>query len=758
MPFSGAGPPRRAPFTVMESRLGPPRLREGLIERPHLVDRLRSLPPAGVALVLAPAGYGKTGFLAELHRQPGREPLAWLSIDERDNDPVTFLTYLTLTLNRIGACDHRLLEALARPRSSMSTVLTRLRRSLETAGPFGLVLDDLHLLTADETVGIVRRIVDQLPPDGRIVMACRTLPALPLAELEESGRLVELGTDDLKLTEEETGLLLRSTGLTVSDEEVAEVAARTEGWPAGVYLAALATLARDDGGSAAVFRGSDRFVGEYVRAEHLDRLPHGDAEFLVRASVLDRMSGPLCDAVLETTRSTGRLERLARSNLFLVPLAGRKPRSYRFQRLFREALAAELGRSEPGLAETLAARASAWCEGHGDVESAIEYAWTAGDRSRFATLLERVVMPLYSGGRLATIARWLDLVDDGLLERHPALAAAGALVHGLEGREDRAERWAAVAERAPAETTMPDGSPIAAWTAMLRSAMCASGVEQMRRDAELSLSMFAEDSLWRPAALLLLGIAHVLAGDDTAADEILVRAHAAATAANATETGAFALAERSLLAGAAGRWDAAETLVVEARDALRDAHLEDYATSALTYVASAHAAQQRGDWVRTRADLDRVERLLPALSDAFPWLGGQVRIEAARVRLGLSDPDGASALVAGLDGLLARGRDLGTLRRQAREFSLELESRARPQRGDWEHLTRAERRLLPLLTTHLTFKEIAEHLNVSRNTVKTQAICTYRKLGASSRSEAIRRAVELGLMERSDVLDTFRPL
>ena len=175
-------------------------------------------------------------------------------------------------------------------------------------------------------------------------------------------------------------------------------------------------------------------------------------------------------------------------------------------------------------------------------------------------------------------------------------------------------------------------------------------------------------------------------------------------------------------------------------------------------MASAHAAQQRGDWVRTRADLDRVERLLPALSDAFPWLGGQVRIGAARVRLGLSDPDGASALVAGLDGLLARGRDLGTLRRQAREFSLELESRARPQRGDWEHLTRAERRLLPLLTTHLTFKEIAEHLNVSRNTVKTQAICTYRKLGASSRSEAIRRAVELGLMERSDVLDTFRPL
>ena len=292
MAFSGVGPSRRAPFTVMESRLAPPRIREGTVERTAVVNRLRPAPPADVALVVAPAGYGKTSVLAELYRRPGKRPFAWLSIDERDNDPVTFLTYLTLTLNRIGACDRQVVEALARPRSSLSTILARLQRSLEATGPFGLILDDLHLLTSRKSLEVVRRLVDELPPEGRLAIASRTQPAIPLAGLRRRGRLVEIGIDDLRLTGEETGLLLRSTGLAASDEAIAEVAALTEGWPAGVYLAALATLARDDDGPVTAFRGSDRFVSDYVRMEHLGHLADDDVDFMVRASVLERMSGP----------------------------------------------------------------------------------------------------------------------------------------------------------------------------------------------------------------------------------------------------------------------------------------------------------------------------------------------------------------------------------------------------------------------------------------------------------------------------------
>ena len=305
---------------------------------------------------------------------------------------------------------------------------------------------------------------------------------------------------------------------------------------------------------------------------------------------------------------------------------------------------------------------------------------------------------------------------------------------------------------------MPDGSLISAWTSMLRAAMCRAGVEEMRRDAERSIFALAEESLWQSAALLLLGVANVLAGETAAADDVLVRAHAAATAANATEVAAFALAERSLLAGAAGSWAAAETLVVEARETLRDAHLEEYGTSALAYAASASSAAHHGNWVRARADLERVDRLLPTLTRAFPWLGAQVRIEAARARIELSDPDAAALLLAETRDALSHDLDLGCLAAQAGELSRELASRARPPGGDWEHLTPAERRLLPLLTTHLTFREIADHLSVSRNTVKTQAICTYRKLGATSRSEAIQRAIDLGLMERSNVLELTRQL
>jgi LuxR family maltose regulon positive regulatory protein len=250
-----------------------------------------------------------------------------------------------------------------------------------------------------------------------------------------------------------------------------------------------------------------------------------------------------------------------------------------------------------------------------------------------------------------------------------------------------------------------------------------------------------------------LGTARLLAGDSAVADEILADAYAAATAANLADIGACALAERSLIAGAAARWADADDLAVQAREALEDAHLDDTAKSALTFAASARAAVRKGDWVRARHDLARAERLAPQPGAlAFPWYTAQVRLETARVQTELSDPAAASETLAQVRAALASGPDLGVLHAQADELAAELENRLPPtERG--EHLTPAELRLLPLLTTHLTFREIAEHLDVSRNTVKTQAICTYRKLGASSRSEAIQRAIELGLVERSSVFE-----
>ena len=445
----------------------------------------------------------------------------------------------------------------------------------------------------------------------------------------------------------------------MSDAEVAETTDRTEGWPAGVYLAGLAQLARSDDEPITAFRGSDRFVSDYIRFEHLDYLSAEDQEFLVRASVLDRLSGPLCDAALHRSRSASKLEELAESNLFLIPVADARPRTYRVQNLFREALESELRRSEPGLAETIAARASAWCEKRGDVESAIEYAITSGDRDRFAELVERFLLRLYYGGRFATIARWLALLEDeDLLERHPALAATGAFVLGLEGRDEDAVRWAEIAERAPDDMPMPDGSPACAWAALVSAAICRSGVGQMREDAELAVARLAPGSSWHSSALFYLATARLLGGDSAVADEILADAYSAATAASLVDIGACALAERSLLAGADGRWDDADDLAVQARDALQDAHLDDTVKSALTYAASARAAFHNGDWVRARDDLARAERLAPQPGAlAFSWFTAQVRLEAARLRMELADPAGASAvLAAGARGARRRAR------------------------------------------------------------------------------------------------------
>ena len=745
------------PFALLESKLAPPRLRDGTIPRVELVSRLRPRPPANVSLVVAPAGYGKTTLLTQLFNRLDRQPLAWLSVDERDDDPVTFLTYLVLALHRIGVCERQLVDVLARPRRSLTTIVARLQRSLQASGPFTLLLDDLHLLSGEQSLEIVGNIVRDLTPAARLVITSRTEPALPVAALRAQARVIEFGIDELRLSEKEVGLLLRNEGLHVSPDDVAELTARTEGWPAGVYLAALVKLARSDDEPVTAFRGSDRFVSDYVRFEHLDYLPPGDVEFLLRVSVLDRLAGPLCDAALHRSRSASKLEELAQTNLFLIPVAEARPRTYRFQNLFREALNAELRRSEPGLAETIASRASAWCEKRGDAESAIEYAEVAGERDRFAALVERFVLPLYYSGRFATVARWFALLDDddGLLERHPALAATGALVQGLEGRDEAAIRWAGIAERAPADAVMPDGSQARAWIAVVSAAMCRSGVEQMRRDAELAVSLLAPGTPWHPSSLLYLALSRLFAGESAVADEILADAHAAAIAADVVDVAAFALAERSLLAGAADRWSDAEGLAVQARDTLRDAHLDGHVMSATTYAASASAAAHRGDWVRARADLERAEQLLPPPSQAFPWFTAQTRLVIAGVRIELGDPSGASEALASARAGLAAGPDLGVLSGRADELAAELENRFHVD-DRREHLTPAELRLLPLLTTHLTFREIAAHLKVSRNTVKTQAICTYRKLGASSRSEAIQRAIELGLVERPEVLDARR--
>ncbi len=705
----------------------------GAVQRTALLDTLRPVAAPTVAFVTAPAGYGKSTLLAQVAAATGRKPFASLTIGERDNDP----RQLVATL---GA-------ALGIEVSSAKS----LGAAIGGAGAVDLSIDDLHLLSSERSLDALRTVAASLPPRSRLLLAGRTRPPDPLAEALNGGRTIELGREDLRMSESEAGALLRSAGVDFPDDELPGLVQRLEGWPAGLYLAAL--VVKTDGSAVATFDGSDRFVVEYFREECLSALDGDDVRFLERVAVLDQLSGALCDSALRVSGSATRLKQLARSLLFVIPTAGGRSRTYRLHAALRDAVRGELLRREPQLAQAIAARAADWALRQGDEQQAVAYAWGAGREEQFVTLIEQSATGAYHNGGLSTIEQWLSWPRDSLFVDHPALSLWRALVHLLSGDEDEALRWIELA--APAQISSHasiDGTPLSAWRALLMAALCRSGLEEMRVDSAAALEALADDSPWRPSALLLLGVTHVLAGETAAAEEVLSEAEATATTADAKDTLCVVLAQRALIESAEGRWAPTEAFATKARGLVKESNLDDYPTSALTYAASARSAVQHSDWVRARTDVDRATRLLPLLTGALPWLSVQVRVEVARTRLGLSEHDAASTVLAEAEELLAEGLDLGTLRDQVDELRIELSKSGRPD-DRREHLTPAELRLLPLLTTHLSFREIAEILHISRNTVKTQAICVYRKLGVSSRSAAIERASKLDLVETPEALE-----
>jgi LuxR family maltose regulon positive regulatory protein len=578
------------------------------------------------------------------------------------------------------------------------------------------------------------------------VLASRREPALPLARLRAEGRLVEVRMHELSMSEREAKALLQGAGVELPDDDIAKLTRRTEGWPAGLYLAALSLRASAGAGRpAASFRGDDRFVSDYFRLELLSHLPAADLAFLTRTAVLDRMCGLLCDAVLEARDSDAELRALERSNLFLIPLDHER-RWYRFHHLFREMLADELARREPGLVSELNSRAADWWEARGEVEAAIDYAGAAGDSERVLALVGAAAEPAYHSGRIATTERWFARLDDeALLERQPAIAVLGAWMHAWSGRPEAAERWARAADRGPAGAVMADGSPVGGWIASLRAAFCRDGVERMRQDAEAAAQSLGARSAAKATAVCLHGVAQLLAGEEALADETLAEAVELAAAAAATDMASLALAERSLLATERGDSAAAASLAEQALAIVEDARLDDYATSAIAYAAAARAALRHSSWTRALDDIERASRLLPLLTHAVPWLAVQVRLELVRAQLALVDGGRAAQLLDEVDELVARRPDLGVLLTHAEDLRRQV-AEAQQDDGWASSLTGAELRLLPLLTTHLSFREIADELVISRNTVKTQAISVYRKLGVSSRSDAIARAVDLGLV------------
>ncbi|HEV8166552.1 MAG TPA: LuxR C-terminal-related transcriptional regulator, partial [Actinomycetota bacterium] len=496
----------------------------------------------------------------------------------------------------------------------------------------------------------------------------------------------------------------------------------------------------------------DRFIVDYLNSELLSRLPSRQVSFLTRTAVLDRMCGPLCDAVLDTTGSDRALELLAESNLLLVPL-DRRRQWYRYHHLFRDLLRAELERREPQLIPELHRRAAVWCEANGLEETAIDHAQAAGDADQVAWLVLKVSQPVWVSGRVDTILRWMEWFErEHLMERYPAVAVHGALIFALLGRATRAEQWAAAAERASSDGRLPDGrlpdgSTVESNLAYLRAFLCRDGVAEMRRDARLAWDGLGPLSPYRATMLHTEALSFLLDGDPERADAVFARAFEAAIEVPAPPLAAVILAERGAIAAGRDDWAEATALADRALELIRGGRFDAYWTSALVYAWAARAAVHRGDLNGARDHLARAAGLRPLLTHALPVVSVQALLELARAYLTLGDPDGAQAVLRQADDIFQQRPDLGVLPAQADELRARLTTMKRTGLGA-SSLTTAELRLLPLLPTHLTFAAIGERLYVSKHTVKTQAISIYRKLGVSSRSDAVQQAQQLGLLAR----------
>jgi len=720
-------------------------VRAGSVVRRALLERLAA-STATLVSVSAPAGYGKTTFLAQAAARE-RRAVAWVSLDAHDDDPATLVSLLAAGLHRIRPIDTKVFKAVAAPAISPWSAVTRLGRALEGHPPFVLFIDDVDALVPGRAVDVLDILPDLLPAGSRLVVASRTEPPFELSRRRVAATVLELDRTDLALDDLQAFEFASAIGHRIDVATAAALNQSAEGWAAGLYLELLATAADLRDPTTRGPGGDSRAIAAYLRSEILDPLGPDLVAFLRRTSFLERLSGPLCDAVLGRKGSASVLARLEGANRFVLPLDDEGV-WYRDHHLLRDLLQADLARDEGADIVRLATNASIWFDEHGSPGEAVHYARLAGDETRLARLLVTHTQTAFNSGNVATVQRWFDEVEAApWMVRHPELAVIGSIYFALVGDPHRAGQWMHMATSTDQVGPMSDGSrSIHAWLALSRAIMAQDGAASMLADAAIAVDQIPALSPWRTASLGALGVAHYLAGDDRTADAILAEADRASIPPAAASSRALALAYRAIIAIERGDWAEAGTLTTMARDIVLRNSLNELALMSIVFALTARVATRRGNRTQAISDQAHAHRLRAGLSVAVPWLAVGTDLELARLAFAQSDAAGTRTLLREADDILSRfpsfGRlaaDLVSLREQAiKAASVVVGASA---------LTAAELRLLPYLSTYLSFREIGERVGVSANTIKSQTMSIYRKLDVSSRGEAITRAAAIGLSD-----------
>ena len=742
---------------MLAGKLAPSWTRPTAVARPRLLARLDE--PTPVAVVVAPAGWGKTTLLAQWARAGGdRLPVAWVTLDDGDDDPVRFWAYV------VTAVQHRGMDAGAEALAALhvpgldplDVAVPSLINDLATAGPCALVLDDYHLVSDRRIHEAVEFLIAYLPVGSRVVIAARFDPPLPLARLRARGQLTELRARDLRLDPAEAANVVDDIArVRLPAQHVGALVSRTEGWAAGVHLAALTLRSAPDPlVRVGEIAGDDRHVADYFASEVLARLPGDHRDFLLRSSALDRMCGELCDAALQRTGSAALLDDLERTGLFVIALDERR-QWYRYHRLFRDALRRQ---ATAVVDDTGALRAAAaWFDARGDVETAIRYLTAAGCQREAA---ERLIVSddvFLDAGAAGTFLQLADNLDTALVRADTRLTIAMASAAGFSGRFERVDVLLDLAERSLTD----DVTPPPGWTT------AAAAIDTLRASFGRGLDPSATVGAARRAvaregdptrygyAISRLTLGIVLAGieaHDEAVpllDEVWRRAPAldlpVFTRLIAAGTLAMALLDANRDAAAQSVLDTSAT----AADGL-EATLGAAAGAAIALLRAAEGRilYKQGRIADAGSVLERAAHL--ARAAAFPSQTARVLVTLADAQLAAGDRAAARDAVneareiADNDPLLP-----ATLRRIAVAEQRIGRGAARTARHEGalaEALTDRELSVLRALPGPLTQREIGNELYLSRNTVKGYTKSLYRKLQVTSRSDAVRRGRDLGFI------------
>ncbi|HEV2885745.1 MAG TPA: LuxR C-terminal-related transcriptional regulator [Jatrophihabitans sp.] len=646
---------------LVQTKLYIPKLRRALVARPRLSERLRRGAESSLTLISAPAGFGKTTLLAEwlAHASADNRSVAWLSLDEGDSQPAGFWTYLITALQTaapgVGAGALPLLQSAQAPiEAVLATVLNELSAVPHEPGhDIDIVLDDYHLVDGPELQAGMVFLIEHLPAHVHLVLSTRADPALPLARLRARGELVEIRAADLRFTLDEVAAYLNEvTGLDLAAADIAALEARTEGWIAALQLAALSMQGRDDVAAfIAGFAGDDRYIVDYLGEEVLGRQPEHVRNFLIRTAVLDRLSGPLCDAVTGQHGGKAMLERLDRANLFVVPLDDSR-RWYRYHHLFADLLRTHLLDERPDEVADLHRRASQFYDEHGEPSQAIRHALAAGDVERAADLVELAIPGLRKNRQEATVRGWLDAIPDEVVRRRPVLAVGlvGVLMASgeFEGVEDRLrdiERWLEPTDDQMVVVDLDELPRLPGLVPMYRAglALVRGDAAATIRYAQQAVERSAPDDLTRASASALWGLALWSGGDLEGAHRaysICVDGLRRAGHIPDVLGCSITLADLRITQGRLG--EALRTY----QDALRLASL-DTATvlrgTADMHVGISQIAYERNDLPAVSQHLQRAQELgehtwLP--QNPYRW-----RVAMARVREAEGDPAGALELL-----------------------------------------------------------------------------------------------------------------